>query len=400
MGDRAINKEIKLPILTTSEVAVRKSKEKHSHYINVTLSETETINHFTLQGCVISMCDPSCKSNDQNEGIKNTIKPLKESRKAFCERSAQTFHPNMKTKVIMISPPVTCDVGCNIPDIIKTEKKSSHVLIEEILESTMKNLPECLLEINNFSSTKSAKQEETRKSSINKLSECAQSRSFLKNLQFVERAVTQNSYFTALSKYRGAHVPCQTDKRILNPPLIEKILCLKFAKNVGMGVICMGWHKLNNDVLSVGYGNESNSGLIILWSLLNPGFPERVIQADGKVMSLDFSKHKPSLLAAGFYDGTVKVFDTSSNDEVTMIADSSFAIGRHHLPVMQLCWVNCKDNTEQIVSISSDGRVLQWSLKKGLTMTPLMTLRVDNKMKQSNISSNIIGLMGAVNDIY
>ena len=118
------------------------------------------------------------------------------------------------------------------------------------------------------------------------------------------------------------------------------------------------------------------------------------------VMSINFSKHKPSVLAAGFYDATVKVFDTSSNDEVTMIADSSFAIGRHHLPVMQLCWVNCKDNTEQIVSISSDGRVLQWSLKKGLTMTPLMTLRVDNKMKQSNISSNIIGLMGAVNDIY
>ena len=62
MGDRAINKEIELHISTTSEAAVRKSNEKHGHYINVNLSETE-INHFTLQGCVISMCDINWKNS-------------------------------------------------------------------------------------------------------------------------------------------------------------------------------------------------------------------------------------------------------------------------------------------------------------------------------------------------
>ena len=55
--------------------------------------------------------------------------------------------------------------------------------------------------------------------------------------------------------------------------------------------------------------------------------------------------------------------------------------GKHTDTVHQLQWVEKEKKGEVLISIGADGRVIEWSMKKGLDMTNLMTLR-----KQSNTS--------------
>ena len=67
----------------------------------------------------------------------------------------------------------------------------------------------------------------------------------------------------------------------------------------------MDWNKLNQDMLATSYGQfdfgSEQNGLIALWTLKNPGYPERLISTKHGVSSVDFSSTHPHLLAAGIY---------------------------------------------------------------------------------------------------
>lgn len=48
----------------------------------------------------------------------------------------------------------------------------------------------------------------------------------------------------------------------------------------------------------------------------------------------------------------------------------SECVGKHSSPVWQLCWVERErgvgdDRTEILVSVCADGRIVQWSIRKG-----------------------------------
>jgi WD40 repeat protein len=79
------------------------------------------------------------------------------------------------------------------------------------------------------------------------------------------------------------------------------------------------------------------------------------------------------------YDGSVAVFDVqrSGEDSEASALESDF---KHLDPVWGVQWIyQGDDRGESIVSVSSDGRVLQWSIKKGLEHTEL------TKLKRSSI---------------
>ncbi len=61
------------------------------------------------------------------------------------------------------------------------------------------------------------------------------------------------------------------------------------------------------------YGSNKNKpgddGLILVWSVKNPEWPERVYATSSSVTAIDFSGLNASLLAAGFQDGRVIVYD-------------------------------------------------------------------------------------------
>lgn len=111
------------------------------------------------------------------------------------------------------------------------------------------------------------------------------------------------------------------------------------------------------------------------WSLKNPQHPLWTFETPSGVTSLDFSETQPNLLAVGRYDGTVTIYDVASR-KVTPMMESTLAQGQHSDPVWNLKWVRRgTEGLEILVSVSTDGRVVQWSIAKGLEHIELMNLK-------------------------
>ena len=163
----------------------------------------------------------------------------------------------------------------------------------------------------------------------------------------------------------------------------------------GRSVTSMVWNKVNQDLLAVGYGKldtfldsskpgeaideELQGGLVLFWSLRNPEYPEKVLRTPSPVTAMEFSRLSPMLLAVGLQSGDVNVYDVQregSDWSIPVESSVGMAVGVGHTDsVWQLKWVpRGADRVETLVSISSDGRVLQWTIKKGISVSCLMRL--------------------------
>ena len=75
--------------------------------------------------------------------------------------------------------------------------------------------------------------------------------------------------------------------------------------------------------------------MVLLYSLKNPSYPEIIYNTESGVMSLDIHTDYPNLMAVGFYDGTVGVYNTAESSQVPKYT-SSAKNGKHNDPVWQV----------------------------------------------------------------
>merc|ERR1711865_568769 len=160
---------------------------------------------------------------------------------------------------------------------------------------------------------------------------------------------------------------------------LEKLWSFKCPLTRGRTISCMAWNRVNKDLLAVSYGQfdftNQKDGMVCFWSLKNPEYPERVLRMACGVTALDFSLAHPNLLAVGFYDGTVAIYDMRKDSDQAVL-ESGQGAGKHMDAVWQVKWVDKgSERGESLVSISTDGRVTEWSTKKGLTFTDLILLK-------------------------
>ena len=213
---------------------------------------------------------------------------------------------------------------------------------------------------------------------------------------------------------------------------------------------------MNPDLIVGGYGSwnfaNKTGGKIMFWTLKNPFNPIRVYDLDHTcVVSLNFSRIHPYLLAVGLFDGTVAVYDLR-NESTSPILQSELhsAISeskkqnatsstKHTTPVWNVLWeranslnaasiqqqmtlqqdkemkssetddvVDEEQNQEtsggeqsvsakmhrrqKLFSIASDGIIKQWSMKKGFISSNIMSLkRVPNlAAKRGSVIDNTI----------
>jgi len=164
-------------------------------------------------------------------------------------------------------------------------------------------------------------------------------------------------------------------------------------------VTALCWNPRYSDLFAVGYGSyefmKQGSGLICCFSLKNTSFPEFIFSMESGVMCLDFHLQHPSLLAVGCYDGTVLVYNVSSGG-TKPIYSSTIKTGKHTDPVWQIRWQKEDIGKElNFYSISSDGRVANWSMSKNeLKMEPVMQLKLVNSMKIEPDDTSLSGLAG------
>ena len=105
-----------------------------------------------------------------------------------------------------------------------------------------------------------------------------------------------------------------------------------------------------------------------MYSLKNPSYPEIVYNTETGVMSLDIHPEYPNLIAVGFYDGSVAVYNSAEGTPTTAAAPkytSNAKNGKHTDPVWQVKWQKDDlDGNMNFFSVSSDGRVVCWTISK------------------------------------
>jgi WD40 repeat protein len=171
-------------------------------------------------------------------------------------------------------------------------------------------------------------------------------------------------------------------------------------------VSCLDWNPINNDLLAATYGefelaprfkkeslNNSNlEGALAFWTLKSPEFPERVIKTSSRAISCKFSPRNPNLIGVGLYDGVIAIYDIRKKGNQP-IADSKELDLKHLDVVWDVNWIqkgNTTDKGEGLVSISSDGKIIEWSIKKGLESQELKLLnRVTNPQIKNDKADTI-----------
>ncbi|ROT69578.1 putative dynein intermediate chain 2, ciliary [Penaeus vannamei] len=110
-------------------------------------------------------------------------------------------------------------------------------------------------------------------------------------------------------------------------------------------------------------GASDARGMLCLFTLKNPGIPERVLQPPCGVTSVQFHPSRASVLAAGRVDGAVMVVDVRS-PRAPRVITSTVVAGSHLQPVCQVRWV-ATDPGESLCfySVSEDGRVSEWLVR-------------------------------------
>ncbi|KAM6230926.1 dynein axonemal intermediate chain 1 [Porphyrio hochstetteri] len=161
----------------------------------------------------------------------------------------------------------------------------------------------------------------------------------------------------------------------------------QYDKTKRLAVTAISWNPKYKDLFAVGYGSydfmKQGQGMLLLYTMKNPSTPEYIFSSDSGIMCLDFHNDYPYLVAVGFYDGNVAIYNLKK--ETTQPSyKSSAKSGKHTEPVWQVKWQkDDMDNNLNFFSVSSDGRIVSWTLVKNeLVHTDVIKLSVEGTTTQ------------------
>ncbi|KAG7263212.1 hypothetical protein CRUP_031755 [Coryphaenoides rupestris] len=135
---------------------------------------------------------------------------------------------------------------------------------------------------------------------------------------------------------------------------------------------------------------KQGSGMLLLYTLKNSTCPEYIYPTAAGVMCLHIHQRLSHLVAVGLYDGSVAVYNLKEEREedgggVPQPAYRSTAkAGKHTDPVWQVRWQSDDmDNNHNFYSISSDGRVVSWTLiKNELVFSDVIKLSLEGALPE------------------
>ncbi|CAF0743555.1 unnamed protein product [Brachionus calyciflorus] len=326
---------------------------------------------------------PSADDDDEEGGKKTAGKDKKLTNQFnFSERASQTYNNPARDRFTMTEPPPRSNFSSNA-----TQWEIYDAYLEDY-EQQQKSAKD-----QKKSTLKAADKQKVKKT--NQTDQADDMLKVSRSAKILERMVNQNTFDDiALDfKYYEDDADEFRDQEGTLLPL-WKFSCDKAKK---LSVTSIAWNKKYSDLFAVAYGSydflKQAKGLILLYSLKNPSYPEFIYYTESGVMSLDFHTDYPNLIAAGFYDGTVAVYNTADSSQIAKYS-SSAKNGKHTDPVWQVKWQKDDiDGNMNFFSVSSDGRVVCWTLAKSeLLFTDVVTLSLDNTLE--NPDGGVVAALG------
>ncbi|KAK7116011.1 dynein intermediate chain 2, ciliary-like isoform X2 [Littorina saxatilis] len=184
--------------------------------------------------------------------------------------------------------------------------------------------------------------------------------------KIVERMVNQNTFDDIAQDFK--YYEDTSDEYREMEGTILPLWRFSYEKAKKLAVTSLCWNPTYKDLFAASYGSydfmKQGNGLIVFYTLKNPSFPESAYETDSGVMCLDIHPDHPYQVAAGFYDGSVAVFNTVERKDGP-VHRCTAKNGKHTDPVWQVRWQkDDADNNMNFFSVSSDGRVVHWTIVK------------------------------------
>ncbi|KXJ26000.1 Dynein intermediate chain 2, ciliary [Exaiptasia diaphana] len=206
-----------------------------------------------------------------------------------------------------------------------------------------------------------------------------------KPAKIVERMVNQNTFDDIAQDFKYWEDPSD-EFRDPNGTLLP-LWKFSYEKARKLAVTSLCWNPKYQDLFAVSFGSydflKQTHGMVCMNTLKNPTYPEFTFQTESGVMCLDIHPDHPHMIALGHYDGSVAVYSVS--DKVgKALYRSTAKTGKHTDPVWQVKWQKDDlDNNLNFFSVSSDGRIVQWTIVKSeLLFTDIITLKLSTETNE------------------
>ncbi|XP_005581521.1 dynein axonemal intermediate chain 1 isoform X1 [Macaca fascicularis] len=198
--------------------------------------------------------------------------------------------------------------------------------------------------------------------------------------KIVERMVNQNTYDDVAQDFKYYEDAADEYRDQVGTLLPLWKFQNDKAKRLSVTALC--WNPKYRDLFAVGHGSydfmKQSRGMLLLYSMKNPSFPEYMFSSDSGIMCLDIHVDHPYLVAVGHYDGNVAIYNLKKPHSQPSFRSSAKS-GKHSDPVWQVKWQ--KDDMDQnlnFFSVSSDGRIVSWTLVKSeLVHVDVIKLKVE-----------------------
>ncbi|XP_024085896.1 dynein intermediate chain 2, ciliary isoform X2 [Cimex lectularius] len=198
--------------------------------------------------------------------------------------------------------------------------------------------------------------------------------------KIMERMVNQNTFEEIAFDCQFYDDPA--DKYRQNEGGVLPLWEFKHDESKGLTVTDLTWNSKYYDMFGVSFGsftykNKLKKGVVCVYTLKNPAYPEKIIRFRSGAMCIDFHNTRPYYLAIGLYDGSLCVFNVKEGDNHPLLYSNVWK--KHSGSVWEVHWCDDPRDTQLcFYSVGSDGKICKWLvLPNELAQTPVITLYLD-----------------------
>ncbi|XP_044026855.1 cytoplasmic dynein 1 intermediate chain 1 isoform X6 [Siniperca chuatsi] len=131
-------------------------------------------------------------------------------------------------------------------------------------------------------------------------------------------------------------------------------------------ITCLDWSPQYPELLVASYNNNEDAphepdGVALVWNIkFKKNTPEYIFHCQSPVVSVGFARFHPNLVVGGTYSGQIVLWDNRSHRR-TPVQRTPLSAAAHTHPVYCVNVVGTQ-NANNLITVSTDGRMCSWSL--------------------------------------